>query len=268
MRPFDLASVEAALGTTRSVRRLTHLRTVTSTNTLAVEAAQSGVASGAWIADEQTAGRGRGGHAWHSAPGEGLYVSVLVRPGLSLSKALWLSLATGLAVQQAIAESTGLAPDIRWPNDLLLSGKKCGGILVETASEPAMAGQAAALRYAVIGIGINLNHRGFPAELASIATSIALETGAAQRREPLLIGLLQALDREIGLLESPAASDVLVRFAAASSWVSGKRVCVQPTDIAPGYTGVTAGLDSNGFLRVTGDDGQLHTVLSGGVREP
>ena len=150
---LDLTRIEAELATTSGARatenltpprwRLHHLPTVTSTNTLALEAAQSGTQTGVWIADEQTAGRGRGGHTWHSAPGEGLYLSALIRPHLPLTRALWLSLATGLAARQAIAVTTGLTPDIRWPNDILLNRKKCGGILVETASDPATASQPA-----------------------------------------------------------------------------------------------------------------------------
>jgi BirA family biotin operon repressor/biotin-[acetyl-CoA-carboxylase] ligase len=267
---------------------LHHFATVTSTNTLALDAAQSGISTGVWIADQQTAGRGRGGHTWHSALGastqpDGLYLSVLVRPALPLSRALWLSLAAGLAAQHAIAATTGLTPDLRWPNDLMVPqpdgpSRKLGGILVETASNPATPTQPATLRHAVIGIGINLNQRCFPPELESLATSIALETGAPQLREALLIALLIALDREITLLESPSAPhlpaphppapDLLARFTAASTWVAGKRVRIQPTDNAPGYTGITAGLDPQGFLLIHGDDGLPRTVLSGGVREP
>jgi BirA family transcriptional regulator, biotin operon repressor / biotin---[acetyl-CoA-carboxylase] ligase len=265
---FDLNSVEAAITDTRFAGSLVHLRTVTSTNTLALEAAQSGALTGVWIADEQTAGRGRGGHTWHSAPGEGLYLSALIRPRLALNKALWLSLATGLAARSAIAATTGITPDIRWPNDLLLNQKKCSGILVETASDPATSTQPATLRYAVIGIGINLNHRAFPPELEPIATSIAIETGNLHPREPLIIALLKALDEEITLLESPAAPNLLTRFTAASTWITNKRVRIQPSDTDPGYTGTTAGLDPNGFLLVTGDDCKTHTILSGGVREP
>jgi BirA family transcriptional regulator, biotin operon repressor / biotin---[acetyl-CoA-carboxylase] ligase len=268
MPALDLARLEDSLTGTRFTTHLHHLPTVTSTNTLALEAAQSGATTGVWIADEQTAGRGRGGHTWHSAPGEGLYLSVLIRPLLALNKALWLSLATGLAARQAIATTTGITPDIRWPNDLLLNKKKCGGILVETASDPATPTQPATLRYAVIGIGINLNHRAFPPELEHLATSIALETGTPHPREPLIIALLKALDQEISALESPKVQDLLARFTAASTWVTAKHVHIQPTDTAPGYTGTTAGLDPNGFLLVEGDDGKLHTVLSGGVREP
>jgi BirA family biotin operon repressor/biotin-[acetyl-CoA-carboxylase] ligase len=146
--------------------------------------------------------------------------------------------------------------------------RKLGGILVETASDPATPTRPATLRYAVIGIGINLNQRAFPPELESLATSIARETGAPQSREPLLIALLTTLHREIAQLESPSAPDILARFAASSTWVTGKRVRIQPTGADPGYTGTTAGLDAQGFLLVAADDGSLHTVLSGGVREP
>jgi BirA family biotin operon repressor/biotin-[acetyl-CoA-carboxylase] ligase len=283
MPDLDVSRIDASLAYTRFAGRFTHLRTVTSTNTLALEAAQSGVAAGVWIADEQTAGRGRGGHTWHSTLGEaaqpdGLYLSVLVRPSLPIAKALWLSLAVGLAAQHAIAATTSLTPDLRWPNDLMVArpdGPACklGGILVETASDPAAPSHPATFRYAVIGIGVNLNQRSFPPELESLATSIAIETGTLQSREPLLVALLIALDREITLLESPSTQDLrvpdlLARFTAASTWVAGKRVRIQPTDTDPGYTGTTAGLDAHGFLLVHGDEGILRTILSGGVREP
>jgi BirA family biotin operon repressor/biotin-[acetyl-CoA-carboxylase] ligase len=281
--PLDIQRIDAALAPTRFAGSIAHFATVTSTNTLALEAAQSGVAAGVWIADQQTAGRGRGGHTWHSALGastepDGLYLSALVRPSLPIAKALWLSLAAGLAAQHAIAATTGLTPDLRWPNDLMVPqpngpSRKLGGILVETASNPATTTQPATLRYAIIGIGINLNQHTFPPELESIATSIARETGAPPSRESLIVALLTALDREIAQLEAASAEhhtapDLLARFTAASTWVTGKRVRIQPTDTGPSYTGITAGLDPQGFLLVRSDDGQLRTVLSGGVREP
>jgi BirA family biotin operon repressor/biotin-[acetyl-CoA-carboxylase] ligase len=146
-----------------------------------------------------------------------------------------------------------------------MHGKKCGGILVETVITPASgASTEPALRYAVIGIGINLNHESFPGELAQLATSLRIETGGAIRRETLLIALLQALERELQLLTQTGGSNLLDRFAAASTWAKGKRVRVEENG---GYTGVTAGLDIRGFLLVEGDDGAKHTVLSGGVRE-
>src|SRR5216684_1558012 len=135
---FAVAAVEAGIVGTEFEGRLLHFPSVVSTNVLALEAAQTGARGGVWVADEQTAGRGRGGHGWHSAAGDGLYVSALVTPPLPMATALTLSLATGLAAQAAIAEATGLQVDIRWPNDLLVHGRKCGGILMETAVAPAV----------------------------------------------------------------------------------------------------------------------------------
>jgi BirA family biotin operon repressor/biotin-[acetyl-CoA-carboxylase] ligase len=266
---FDLSGVTTALAGTVFAGQVHHLPSVGSTNALALEAALAGAPHGSvWVADEQTAGRGRGGHGWHSTAGDGLYMSVLLRPQMALVDALWLSLSTGLAVKTAIAAVTELAVDIRWPNDLLLGVRKCGGILVETSASPSQLDTPAMLRYAVIGVGINVNHERFPAELESLATSLRREAGRPWPREPLLVEFLRALEAEIRLLEAELRGEagglgLLDRFAAASSWVRKKRVSV---DEDGGYTGVTDGLDSRGFLRVAGDDGLLHTVLSGGVR--
>jgi BirA family biotin operon repressor/biotin-[acetyl-CoA-carboxylase] ligase len=266
---FDLSSVSAALTGTAFAHNLQHFPSVGSTNVLALEAAQSGAAHGSvWVADEQTAGRGRSDHRWHSPAGDGLYVSVLLRPQMALVDALWLSLATALAMQAAIATVTSLAPDIRWPNDLLIGTRKCGGILVETSAVASQSDTPAMLRYVVVGVGINMNHQSFPGELEGLATSLRRETGKPWPREQILIEFLRALDKEIALLTAElhgtsTQAGLLERFAAASSWVRGKRVSV---DEAGGYTGVTDGLDARGFLRVAGDDGMLHTVLSGGVR--
>jgi BirA family biotin operon repressor/biotin-[acetyl-CoA-carboxylase] ligase len=255
---FQMAAIEKAIAGTRFSGHIVHLRSVGSTNQLALEAAAAGVRSGVWIADEQTAGRGRGGHHWHSAPGDGIYVSALATPRVPLSHAIRIPLATGLAAQAAIFETTGLEVDIRWPNDLMFGVRKCGGILVESVSESAGDG----VRYVVIGIGINLNHIHFPADLARLATSLALEGERSYLREPLLAALLIHLDRELGALDV-GGDDLLRRFTTSSSWVSGKRVSV---DEGGGYTGWTRGLDSNGFLRVEDDQGKMRTVLSGGVR--
>jgi len=262
MAEFDLAVVEAEIRGTRFSGQVQHFASVGSTNQLALEAAQSGIQSGAtggvWVADEQTAGRGRGGHHWHSTPGDGLYVSALVTPRIVLNEAAKIPLAVGLACQAAIVEVTGLHPDIRWPNDLMFAERKCGGILVESASERA----EPKLRYAVIGIGINVNHARFPDVLRRLATSLRLESERTFEREPLLGALLRNLDRELALLDAGDA-DLLERFAQSSGWVRGKRVSV---DEGGGYTGRTRGLDSNGFLMVEDDAGTMHTVLSGGVR--
>jgi BirA family transcriptional regulator, biotin operon repressor / biotin---[acetyl-CoA-carboxylase] ligase len=273
-QPFNTAAVKAAIAATQFAGHLHHLATTPSTNDVATKAAQSGARHGVWIADEQIAGRGRGAHRWHSPAGAGLYMTALVAPRIAMQSALALSFRVAIAAQTAIVETTPFTRpghiDIRWPNDLLLNGKKCGGILIDTASNPARAGQPATLRYAVIGMGINLNHTSFPPELDAIATSLRRELpGAPQplRREPLAAAILLALDAEVRDLTSnlePQTSN-LSQF---STWISGKRVRVEARGGAPSYTGTTAGLNPQGFLLVNGDDGQLHTVLSGGLREP
>ena len=119
------------------------------------------------------------------------------------------------------------------------------------------------LRYAVIGIGLNINHESFPPELSPIATSLRIATGEPQSRNALMIAILRALDLELTQLEAHEP-DLLDRFTAASTWVRGKRVHVPEQG---GYTGTTAGLDRNGYLLVDADDHTQRTVLSGGVRD-
>ena len=266
---IDAASVARAVDLLPIAGPVTWLSVTESTNQLALEAAQAGAQRGIWVADEQTAGRGRGGHSWHSAPGNGLYVSVLVTPELPLERALWLSLATGLAAQRAILMTTGVRIDLRWPNDLLCGPRKLGGILVESAVSKGAAGTAATLRYAVIGVGINVHHREFPADIASLATSLYREGAKNAGRQRLLISFLRELDRELDALDRENAglwegSGLLKRFAEASTWVCGKLVHVPE---GGGYTGVTAGLDVRGFLLVDEGAGRMRTVLSGGVRD-
>jgi BirA family biotin operon repressor/biotin-[acetyl-CoA-carboxylase] ligase len=273
---FNLRSVEQGVLGTRFEGRVRHFASVDSTNQLALIAAQAGAQWGVWIADEQTAGRGRGGHSWHSAPGDGIYVSVLVTPWVSMSHARELPLRAGLAVKAAVLEYTGLELDLRWPNDLMFGDRKCGGILVESASGEPRAGWGdqfgSALKYAVVGIGLNVRHGGFPEEIRKVATSLYLESGREFDREPLLAAMLRYLDEEVKVMRRDfqglhGGTPLDRRFSMASTWVWGKRVRVEEREGQPGgYTGWTRGLDPNGFLKVEDDDGNMRTVLSGGVR--
>jgi BirA family biotin operon repressor/biotin-[acetyl-CoA-carboxylase] ligase len=250
-----------------------HALQAESTNALALEAAAragrqpEGAPEGSvFLAEEQTAGRGRGGHIWHSERGTGIYCSFLLRPPMSPADALWLSLIAGVAVQDAVRETTSLQADIRWPNDLLLNDKKFAGILTEMSSE------ATRVQHAVIGVGINVNHRDLPPNLASPATSLLLETDKEWPRVELTAALIRALDREYrgllramtGPIRTPALrfEPVMKRVESRSSYAHGKMVRV---DEDGGYTGVTDGLDPRGFLRVRTDSG-LRIVISGGVR--
>jgi BirA family transcriptional regulator, biotin operon repressor / biotin---[acetyl-CoA-carboxylase] ligase len=255
---FDLPALEFALVGSVFAGKLHFLSVTTSTNDDAVEAARSGAPHGsAYFTDEQRAGRGRGDHVWHSAAGEGLYVSVLLRPQIPSLRLPMLPLAAGLAASQAIREVSGLTADLRWPNDLLIGERKTVGISVESK----MTGGA--VSYAVVGIGINVHQSVFSAEMATPATSLDLEAGRRISRQPLLVSLLKSLEHEaLGLLDPAAGETIPLRLKQASTWVSGRKVEVHGPQAC---VGVTAGLDENGFLLVRTKDG-LVTVQTGGIR--
>jgi BirA family biotin operon repressor/biotin-[acetyl-CoA-carboxylase] ligase len=248
--PLDLDILRAAY----PAREIVWLDTCPSTMTEAARLARAGCASGTVVvAEEQTAGQGRHGRVWSSERGAGLYVSIVLRLGLPEESARVLSMALGLATAEAIARAADLRPDLRWPNDVLIAEKKCAGILVQV-EPPAF----------VAGIGINVNQRSFPPELAGIATSLALESGRPQSRELLLVRLLETVDSFTRMLAEAGRDPVLRMFARASSYASGKRVVVDQGDSL--VEGVTDGLDRSGFLQLRLPDGTRMTILAGGVR--
>lgn len=266
MSSFDVQAVNRALQGTIFHGRVQHFATIGSTNVQALADAQAGAESGqVYIADEQTAGRGRGGHTWHSEPDRGLYLTMLVRPALQSPNVLKLSLITALAAVEAVAEVTASRIlDIRWPNDLVIGenpARKVAGILTEAVST-----SAGELRHAAIGIGINLNQAEFPAELADVATSLKRELGANVSREALTVALLLEMDKELRQLDPNCseAEDIFQRVERTSTWIRGKRVRVAEQE---GYTGKTAGLTTEGLLRIHCDDGSERVVRHGGVRE-
>lgn len=249
------------LASTIFAGKVHHYFRVGSTNSEAMQAAAAGAEEGeVFLAEEQTAGRGRGGHAWSSPASTGLYCSVVLRPSLAPADAIILSMMAGLAAVSAVEQVAGVKADLRWPNDLLLGEKKFCGILTEMNAE------VTRVRYAVVGIGINVNQLEFPPELEPIATSIRIATGRTCSRVQLAATLLQSLHREYLALTSrdigEARRDIFRRFEQLSSYARGKRVRVEEEG---GYEGVTAGLDERGFLRVETTRG-MRIVLSGGVR--
>jgi BirA family biotin operon repressor/biotin-[acetyl-CoA-carboxylase] ligase len=255
---FDLPTLDSSLAGTIFNGKLRFSPATDSTNTDALAAARDNAPHGSvYFADEQLAGRGRGGHAWQSAAGEGLYVSILLRPSVPAARLPFLPLAAGLAAAEAIRKTTNLAVDIRWPNDLLIGPRKVGGILVEAKTD------ATTVAFAVVGIGINVHQREFAPGLSTPATSLDLETARHISRQALLVSLLKSLQRETNaLLDSMAIETIPRRVQETSSWVSGRNVIVHGPQAC---TGVTAGLDENGFLLVHTDNGAV-TVQTGGLR--
>lgn len=239
---------------------LHHFYKIGSTNTAAMAAAAEGAPEGSvFLAEEQTAGRGRGANTWKSPRSTGIYCSVVLRPMLPPSDVLVLSLAAGLAVQSAIRQiDSRMDVDLKWPNDVLIDGKKVCGILTEMNAE------ATRVRHIVVGIGINVNQASFPKELQAI--SLRLAGGSEWSRVELAATLLKSLDREYRqLVETSDARESILRcFTENSSWVRGKAVRIEEN--GAGFDGTTEGLDSRGFLQVRTQKG-IRTVLSGTVRE-
>jgi BirA family transcriptional regulator, biotin operon repressor / biotin---[acetyl-CoA-carboxylase] ligase len=241
--------------------RIHHYESVESTNTLAMKAADAGAVEGTtFVAEEQTAGKGRGGHQWDSEKGVGIYCSIVLRPRLTPHESLLLSMMSGIAVFDAVERLTGARADLRWPNDVLFTDRKFCGILTELSTE------ANRVNHIVVGIGINVNRTEFPAELESVATSIRTATGRVTSRIELLAAMLQALDRgykEFTADPVSAKKKIFREFSERSSYVRGARVHVEEEG---GYDGITMGLDERGFLRVQTLNG-MRTVINGGVRK-
>ncbi len=246
---------------TAFAKRIYHFFKADSTNTIAMHLGEEGEPHGAVVlAEDQTAGRGRAGRSWLTEKSAGISCSILVRPEIPPAHAPLLTLVAGLAARDAAAEELASPPDIRWPNDLLVRGRKFGGILTEMHAEPDR------LHYAVIGIGINVNQQKLPQEIEEIATSLRIESGNVHSRIDLLIRLLRHLDRYYNLYLAEGGAPIVRRFAEVSSYFRGKRVRI--TTARESFTGTTAGLESSGVLRVARDDGRgTEAILSGDVAE-
>jgi BirA family transcriptional regulator, biotin operon repressor / biotin---[acetyl-CoA-carboxylase] ligase len=241
-------------------KRIYHFFKTDSTNRVALELGHAGEPEGAVVlAEEQTAGRGRAGHTWHSERATGIYATLLLRPQLAPVQAPLLTMMAGLSAHAAVQRVAGLSVDLKWPNDLLVRGKKIGGILTEMHAEPSL------VRFVIVGIGINVNQEKFPTDLAETSTSLRMETGRAQSRLEVLVQFLRDFESDYSELLRTGATSVVQRFESISSYARGKRVRV--TNGKDSFTGETAGLGEQGLLRVKRDDGEIITVIAGDVAE-
>lgn len=241
-------------------KKVIHYFQAGSTNDIALALALREAPHGTVVlAEEQTAGRGRMGRTWHSEKGSGIYSSVILRPPLAPSAAPILTLMAGVAAREAVFAATGLRADIRWPNDLLVGGKKVSGILTEMSAE------LDRLHKVVLGIGINVNHQRMPAELKDIASSLSLESGQRYSRLEVLGALLRELDRHYRLLLEKGSREIVRRWSAVSSYAEGKKLRVRKA--SDEFWATSAGLDPSGALRVRCDDGREELLVAGEVEE-
>ncbi len=229
-----------------------------STSDLVAARARAGAPAGLVIAaDAQTAGRGRLGRSWHSPAGESLYFSILLRPTRPASEIPPLTLLAGAAVADAVAP-LGVAPRLKWPNDLQLVGadgarRKLAGILTE------MATSGARIEHVVVGIGLNVNGLDFPPELAGRATSLRAALGRPVDRAALLAAVLAAFEPRYAAFEARGPSVAAEAFDAYAALPDRCRV----TTAGAPLEGVALGVDPDGALRVRDDAGEIHRVISG-----
>jgi BirA family biotin operon repressor/biotin-[acetyl-CoA-carboxylase] ligase len=229
---------------------------VGSTNTEATILAARGAPEGLCVvAEEQTAGRGRLDREWISPKGAGLYFSIVLRPTLEQRFLPLITLMASLAVRDALVNAFTMEPDIKWPNDILVDGRKVSGILAEVIETPSG-------RAVVVGIGINLSSSGLPSELKEIATSIESVCARPADRELLLSSLITALaDRYAQLQSSEGGASTLAEWTKVSSFARDKHVRVRNGEFY--LEGITRGVEDDGALRVETDDGEIRTVRAG-----
>ena len=243
--------------TTRTMGRGTifYQEEVGSTNVEAKRLALEGAPSGSvCLCERQTAGKGRLGRTWVSEPGVGLWQSVLVRPRLEPKDAPLVTFCAALAMARALNETTGLAVRVKWPNDIILEGKKLCGILLEVS------GDMDHIESIVIGIGTNVRRGAYPDELAERATCIEEHTVPPLRRQ-ILTRYLQALEDSLEALERDGLAGISESYRALSCTLGRRVHVIGSVDLV----GVAEDIDETGALLVRTDDGELHRVLSGDV---
>ena len=254
------AELQAGLETRVIGREIVFLASTDSTNLRAVELAEQGAADGTVvIAEEQTQGKGRLGRRWASPPGVNLYLSVLLRPPILPWDAPQLTFLSAVAVARAIAAEPGLQPEVKWPNDLLLGGRKVAGLLSEMRSE------TEGIHHVVLGIGVNLNMTAgqFPAELRYPATSLRLETGHPVSRRDFARRLLRQLDRLYAeYLE--AGFEPVRRAWEGFFHLAGREVEVDCQQRI--LRGTVTGIAEDGALLLRDAAGHCERILAGDVR--
>jgi BirA family biotin operon repressor/biotin-[acetyl-CoA-carboxylase] ligase len=258
---LDAGEIAADLATVIIGRRIVTLRQTDSTNTEAFRLAEEGAAEGTVvIADEQSSGKGRLGRTWISPPGANLYCSVILRPPVRPYEAPQLTFLSAVAVARAIERISSMAPEIKWPNDLLINGRKVAGLLNEMSAETDAVG------FVILGIGVNLNMEAaqFPADLRQPATSLMLESGGRIPRSHYARLLFQELDLLYRDFLGQGFGPV------REQWQQRCRAMGRPVTVsdggAPRLVGICSGIDPHGALLVSRADGMVERVHSGDVR--
>ncbi len=253
-----LENLHEVLKSSALAKKIYYFRTIDSTNDFAKKTAFEGAGEGTLvIAEEQTRGRGRQGRRWVSPPGTGLWFSLVLRPGISPIEAAGITPIAAVSVAGAVEEATGLPARIKWPNDILIGGRKACGILTELGSEPGGS------HYVVVGIGINVNTSSFPEEIKDTATSLKEALGREVSRTEVLARTIGEFEKfYFDFIETKSLARVLTAYRAKSATI-GKRVGVAVKDGVLRAEAVDIAAD--GGLLIKKDDGELMKINSGEV---
>jgi BirA family biotin operon repressor/biotin-[acetyl-CoA-carboxylase] ligase len=248
------------LGKTKVIGRdIQVFEETTSTNDVVEKLARNGVKEGVVVFTEsQTRGRGRLGRKWISPARKGLWFSILLRPDMRAQETTRLTVASATALRRAIESETGLRPEIKWPNDLLLSGKKVAGILTE------LAGELDHVRYVILGIGVdvNLNPGEFAGDVRKTATSLKAELGRAVSRADMAVAILRELDRDYGRLSAGQFEAVADEWEGYCTTI-GQEVVIRTSDRE--IRGRAESLAEDGALLLRTDHGHLERIVGGDV---
>jgi BirA family transcriptional regulator, biotin operon repressor / biotin---[acetyl-CoA-carboxylase] ligase len=243
-------------------KKVTYKTSVKSTQEIAHTLAREGAVEGSIvIADEQTGGRGRLGRAWQSPSGTGIWMSLILRPEIPLQKAPQLTLLIAVAASRAIEKVTGLEAAIKWPNDLLIKGKKVAGILTELQAE------ADSIHSVIVGIGMNVNQekKHFSEEISEIATSLAIEGGKNYKRAEIAGAVLQEIENLYrSYLDKGFA--VIKLLWEARAYSLGKRITAR--SVTGSITGYAKGITDEGVLLLEDDNGEIHSIYSADIEFP
>lgn len=231
---------------------------IDSTNIRAKQLGEEGVPHGTLIvAGQQNAGRGRRGRAWESPSGVSIYMSIVLRPEMVPVKAPMLTLVMALSAADSLKECTGLDIQIKWPNDIILNGKKLAGILTEMSTEMDY------INHVVIGVGINVNTERLPEDLEEKATSLRLETGRIIRRSEIIASIMKEFEKNYQLfMETQSFRQMQEKY---NSLLINREKEVRILGVKEEYAAYALGINAKGELLVRRDNGEIETILAGEV---
>lgn len=250
--------LESRMDTRWAGRPVRFYEELDSTNLQAKLDAEKGAGEGTLIvSDMQTAGRGRRGRAWSSPPGTNVYFTLVLRPDFQVEQASMVTLVTGLAVAEGIHATCGLEARIKWPNDIVVNGKKVCGMLAEMSTERDF------IHYVVMGVGVNVARQDFPAEIAQTATCLERECGKTVSRSEIIVNIMKAFEGyyEIFCRDGNLAG-LLERY---NGLLAGKDGEVRVLDPKGEYQGISRGINGTGELLVERENGTVEAVYAGEV---